>query len=80
MIATLVSELSRRLSDELILPFNCSSYSSQLQIELKLFKNAYKEKLDELNINLDKLELSISNFIAAARNFHTKLSALDKKQ
>jgi hypothetical protein len=75
-----VSELGRRLSDSLILPFNAISYAEQLVIESNNFKKLYKLKLDNLNISLANLDNSIVNFGLVASKFHSRLEKLDLKK
>ena len=72
----MIAEFGRRMSDSLILPFNCSSYAEQLEIELKSFRNMYSLKLDNLNVSLVKLEKSINNFAISAKLFHERLNSL----
>ena len=71
-------ELTRRIADSLILPFNIKTYAKELQKEFDTFKLTYNQDLINLGINLDSLGYSISNFTLAAKNFHDRLDLADK--
>ena len=75
-----IGELVRRLSDSLILPFNCISYSNEIQREFDNFVKENKLFLNELNISLDMFELAVKNFSSSTFKFHQKLNQLDKKK
>ena len=74
----IASELTRRMSDSLILPFNINTYAEELQKEFDYFKANYNSLLSSLSIGLDELSYSIKNFTLASQNFHKRLSQSDK--
>lgn len=80
LIATVIAEFGRRMSDSLILPFNCSSYAEQLKIELNSFKTMYSSQLVNLKVSLDKLDKSINNFSLSAKFFHERFDSLNQNE
>ena len=79
-ISTVVAELARRLSDSLILPFNCNEYADDMKIMLVDLKLKYGADLNNQNIKLDGLEESINNYAKASKQFHERLNKIDKSQ
>ena len=79
-VATVVAELARRLSDDLILPFNCINYATDMKSMLDDLKINYGEILNEQNISLNPLQEVINNYENAARKFHQRLDKIDKTQ
>ncbi len=76
----MIAEFGRRMSDSLILPFNCSSYAEQLKIELNSFKTMYSSQLVNLKVSLDKLDKSINNFSLSAKFFHERFDSLNQNE
>ena len=79
-IASVVAELARRLSDSLILPFNCINYATDMKKMLDDLKIKYGTVLDQQKISLTDLEAVINNFGKAAASFHSRLEKIDKTQ
>lgn len=80
ILGVIVGELLRRLTEQLILPFNVHRFSLQLEKEYESFKNDHKEYLNGLGIQLDLLENSISNLTLVSKNFHQRLNSIDKSK
>lgn len=72
-----VGELTRRLADSLILPFNCVTYANEIRREFEDFSRENNLFLNELNISLETFEFAIKNFSLATVKFHSKLNDLD---
>lgn len=80
ILGIIVGELLRRLSEQLILPFNVSRFSLQLQQEYESFRSEYKSYLTGLGIQLDLLENSINNLTLVAAKFNERLEKIDKSK
>ena len=80
MIGIISSELLRRMTDRLILPFNCVNYANELIKEYKHFEETYKNDLNQLNIGLDHFKAAVYNFSWNANEFHKRLDAIDKQK
>ena len=80
ILGIIVGELLRRLSEQLILPFNVSRFSLQLQQEYESFRSEHKNYLSGLGIQLDLLENSISNLTYVAAKFNQRLEKIDKSK
>ena len=80
LMALIISEMVRQLSDSLILPFNCIRYAKQLEIELGLLKYQFKKEIDNNVFSFTKLDYAISNFTRAAKHFHQLVRTLDKNE
>lgn len=74
-ITLVIAELTRQLSDSLILPFNVNEYAKQLQIQLDTFRILYTK--DFPVEDLQPLEMAISNFTKAASGFTKRIETLD---
>jgi hypothetical protein len=79
-MATISSELIRRLSDSLILPFNCNNYARELEKALDQFEKTHSAYLNKMNISFDYFKASVHNFTLASSYFMKRLSKLDKTQ
>lgn len=77
-MTTIIGEMTRRVSEALILPFDCVTYAKSIENEFKGFINNYKADLDDFQIDLMPLKLAISNFTRNAQDFHSRLNSLDK--
>lgn len=80
LITVIVGELTRRISEALILPFNCATYAEELEKEFLDFENTYKSDFAAYKIDFDPLRWAISNFSRVAIDFHKRLSLLDKSK
>lgn len=80
MIGIISGELLRRMSDSLILPFNLNTYAKELRKEYDAFESEYKSDLHSLNISLLELRASVDNFTKTARDFHERLSMVNKNK
>jgi len=78
MMSIIVAELTRRIADSLILPFNLNTYAQALQEEYDSFERKYISDLDKLNITLESLKYSVRNFTHVAESFHKRLDLADK--
>ena len=74
---TFIAEAIRRLSESLILPFNCKRYANVLKEEYFIFEKEYQEFFDKIGVKLDKLKSSIQSFGLEAEKFHTRLYSID---
>jgi hypothetical protein len=73
-----MSESVRRLSEALILPFNCSRYARQMQREYFIFEQDYKTVLEDLGIKTNALKASLASFAQVAQSFHQNLTQIDR--
>ena len=80
MVGVIVGELLRRLTEQLILPFNVSRFAKELEKEYSSFEDDYKIYLAGLNIKLDQLEFSIKNLTKVSGDFMNRLSSIDKSK
>jgi hypothetical protein len=77
----IVSEIVRKISDSVIIPFDCITYGKQMKIELDSLKVQYKKEINDLNLkSFKKINLAIENFTQAATEFHNRISSLDKNE
>jgi len=74
------AELMRRITDNIILPFNCKSYANELINEVEIFQSAFEEDFKEINISLNDFRASIYNFSVNANDFHRRLEIVDKRR
>lgn len=80
MITVILAELLRRLSENLILPFNAMTYSQVLENEFDRFKIEYVTELADLGVDLNQMKLAIGNFTKSANEFHQRLDVIDRKK
>ncbi len=80
LLSTISTELIRRLSDSLILPFNCNNYAQELTEAYHEFEKANLQYLNMINVSVVYFKKSIENFTAIASDFTNRLSKIDKKQ
>jgi hypothetical protein len=79
-VTTVVAELARRLSDSLILPFNCNNYATDMKNMMADLKKTYGSELNSQGISLNDLEEVINNYEKASLKFHERLDKIDKTQ
>ncbi|XP_055880856.1 putative N-acetylated-alpha-linked acidic dipeptidase [Biomphalaria glabrata] len=77
-IAQLSGEMSRRLADSLILPFNVSNYAAGLETLRKELDKDYGASLKSNLSNYDMLEIVIQNFTKDVHDFETRLKSVNK--
>jgi hypothetical protein len=77
LITIVVGELTRRLTEALILPFNCVTYAESLYNEFSDFEKIYKADFDSYQLDLNHLKWAISNFTRNAQDFHKRLNEID---
>ena len=75
IITLVIAELTRQLSDSLILPFNVNEYAKQLQIQLDTFKIQFTK--DFPVEDLLPLQMAISNFTKIASDFSKRIESID---
>ena len=80
LLATISTELIRRLSDSLILPFNCNNYAKELNEAYNQFESDNLEYLNKMNVTIVHFKNSIENFTSIASEFMIRLKNLDKRQ
>ena len=51
------AEMARNLADSLILPFNCTDYTANLEKSVKTLKEDYEEKMNQKGITFGKFLL-----------------------
>jgi hypothetical protein len=73
-----IGESVRRISEALILPFNCTRYARQMQLEFSLFEQEIKKILEQLDIGTEKVRNSLASFVAVADSFHANLTKIDR--
>ncbi len=78
LMTLFMGESVRRLSEALILPFNCSRYAKQMQREYLVFEKDYKSALEVLGISTNQLKASLDCFSLVADSFHRNLSQIDR--
>ncbi len=79
-MAIVMSELTRTLSESLILPFNCTRYAHEMHKMLKTFEKNYGALLSSHGISLNGLNDAIGNYTLAAELFHKRLVNIDRTQ
>lgn len=78
VITSVVGELARRMSESLVLPFNCVTYAEELERELQSFEKMYASDFSEYKIDFSSLRLAAQNFTRIASEFHKRLNLIDK--
>jgi len=73
------AEVLHVLSTALVLPFNVVTYADELQKEYAKFTNKFKATLDELNISLSYLKVSLDKFSLVASQFKSRVDSVDRK-
>lgn len=79
-VAVVTSELTRRLSESLILPLNVKRYPVEIQKELESFERKNGDELNKLSISLDGLRASIKNLTQVTNQFQERLDKINKKE
>lgn len=79
-MTAIVGELTRRLTEAAVLPFNCVSYGRELENELAKFEKKYASDFAEYFIDFNPLRWTIRNFTRVANDFHKRLDSLDKSK
>lgn len=77
-ITKVISELTRVLSDSIILPFDLENYYQDIKYQVKLFNKEYSLLLQKLNVNLTYLEESVENLGKNVNDFKNRLKSIDK--
>lgn len=80
MITAIVGELTRRISEALVLPFNCITYAEEIEKELASFEETYAADFAEYGIDFNPLRWATRNFTRVATEFHKRLDSIDKSK
>jgi N-acetylated-alpha-linked acidic dipeptidase len=79
LITQILSEITRKLSDELIIPFDLLSYSNEMISMYNKFNNEYGFILKNKNINeFENIKNVILNFTQVSNNFISKLNSINR--
>ncbi len=78
MLAIIMTEMVRQISERPILPFNCVTYANELEYEYTNFEKAYASDFATYGINLNPLKTIVANFTRNARDFQQRLNSVDK--
>lgn len=75
-----MGELTRRMSELQMLPFNCVTYAEELDSEFTEFSRTYAADFQTYNLDINRLRWAISNFTRVAMDFHERLNKIDKSK
>lgn len=78
VVSQVFAELTRVLSDSIIIPFNASAYVYEMHVLLRDYREEYGEALEEQKISLKGLEDAIANFEKTVRDFEERVKKIDK--
>ncbi|GFR76451.1 N-acetylated-alpha-linked acidic dipeptidase 2, partial [Elysia marginata] len=78
-VAKVCAEMTRSLTDALLLPFSLGDYSRVIQDILHTLDTDYGDELRRNLNNFDKLQKVIDEFRKDIKDFETRLSKLDSK-
>ncbi|XP_071801954.1 N-acetylated-alpha-linked acidic dipeptidase 2-like [Asterias amurensis] len=78
-VARLWAEVARDLSESAILPFNCKDYASKIRGTMDDVKSAYESQMALKGITFEYIDSALSNFSAAAAEFHKVIEQTDNK-
>lgn len=79
-MTTIIGEMARRVSESLILPFNCTTLAKSIESESNAYLKTYQSIFDSYQIDVNPLKWAISNFTRNAQDFHLRLDSLDKSK
>eukprot|EP00111_Clytia_hemisphaerica_P010671 TCONS_00031176-protein len=68
-----------RITDDLILPFNLTSYAQSIQADFEALETTYGEQLANNSISLDLLKTTISKLKEATVDFHQRIKHIHKQ-
>lgn len=80
LLSKVMAEIVRSMSSSLIVPFNCSRYANVLNREFVKFQARFGDIFQEIDVKLDDLNSTLTNFTRVAEKFHQRLNSLNKRE
>ncbi|XP_070577792.1 N-acetylated-alpha-linked acidic dipeptidase 2-like [Ptychodera flava] len=78
-VSRVLAEITRDLSDALIIPFSCQDYADQLKYAVDDLKTAYEQDMAKKGITFESLDSAVVNFTASAQEIHERIDEVDRE-
>ncbi|XP_077990909.1 N-acetylated-alpha-linked acidic dipeptidase 2-like [Glandiceps talaboti] len=76
-MSRVMAEITRDLSDSLIIPFNCNDYAVKLNESVDNLKSSYGDAMQSRGITFETIDSAVVNFTASAGALHNEIDTMD---